>query len=82
MAVDALTSTVRAGLVTELMSKPAGRRLWPSVWPKLLAVALVVAAWQVCVWTKWKPEYVVPSPFTVFDASSRTTSAPLARGAS
>jgi NitT/TauT family transport system permease protein len=53
--------------------KPARRirtsqlsRSWNSVWPKLLAVAIFIAVWQVVVWTHWKPEVVIPSPFTVF----------------
>src|SRR3954452_10866524 len=41
-------------------------RSWNSVWPKLLAVAIFIAAWQAVVWTHWKPEVVIPSPFTVF----------------
>ena len=41
----------------------SGRRSWP----KLLAVAIFIGAWQVVVWTGWKPEYVLPSPFTVLD---------------
>ncbi len=63
MAVD----TADAVLITELMAKPARRKLWPAVWPKLLAVAIFIGAWQVVVWLHWKPEYVVPSPFTVLD---------------
>jgi NitT/TauT family transport system permease protein len=43
------------------------RKLWTALWPKLLAVALFVGAWQVVVWTGWKDEFVLPSPFTVFD---------------
>jgi NitT/TauT family transport system permease protein len=71
MAVDVADSVV----LTELMSKPAGTKLWPAVWPKLLAVAIFVGAWQLLVWSGWKPEYIIPSPFTVMrqfphDASS------------
>ncbi|HEY5076085.1 MAG TPA: ABC transporter permease subunit [Acidimicrobiia bacterium] len=61
MAVDVADAVV----IGELRSKPARAALWPSVWPKVLAVALFIGAWQVVVWTHWKPEYVVPSPFTV-----------------
>jgi NitT/TauT family transport system permease protein len=73
MAVDVGDSV----LITELMSKPAGAKLWPAVWPKLLAVALFIGAWQVLVWTGWKAEYIIPSPFTVMrqfphDAGSLT----------
>jgi NitT/TauT family transport system permease protein len=42
-------------------------KAWSALWPKLLAVALFVGAWQIVVWTGWKDEYVLPSPFTVFD---------------
>lgn len=61
MAVDAADAV----LITELLSKPARAKLWPAVWPKLLAVALFVLGWQVLVWTHWKQEYIIPSPFTV-----------------
>jgi NitT/TauT family transport system permease protein len=43
-------------------------RAWNATWPKLLAIGIVVGVWQLCVMLHLKPEYVVPSPFTVFDA--------------
>jgi NitT/TauT family transport system permease protein len=61
MAVDVADAVV----IGELRSNPARAKLWPAVWPKVLAVAIFLGAWQVLVWTHWKPEYVVPSPFTV-----------------
>jgi NitT/TauT family transport system permease protein len=42
------------------------RKLWSALWPKLLAVGLFVGGWQIIVWSGWKPEYALPSPFTVF----------------
>ena len=42
-------------------------RLWSGAWPKLLAVVLAVALWQVVVWTHWRPEYVLPGPLKVWD---------------
>jgi NitT/TauT family transport system permease protein len=42
-------------------------RVWAGTWPKLLAVGLGLLIWQVVVWTHWRPEYVLPSPWTVFD---------------
>ncbi len=42
------------------------RRIWSAVWPKLAAVALALAAWQVIVWSGWKPDYVLPGPLPVF----------------
>jgi NitT/TauT family transport system permease protein len=60
-----------AGLdALELGPAPArtalGRRVWRGAWPKLLAVAIVVLAWQLVVLAEWKPEYVLPGPGTVF----------------
>lgn len=43
------------------------RRVWLALWPKLAAVVLAVGLWQVVVWSGWRPEYVLPSPFTVLD---------------
>src|SRR5262245_58995131 len=42
-------------------------KVWAATWPKLLAVALFIGAWQVIVWTGWKSQDVLPSPFTVFN---------------
>ncbi len=41
-------------------------RAWSAAWPGLAAVAIGVFLWQCVVWSGWKPEYVLPSPFTVF----------------
>ncbi|WP_163513412.1 ABC transporter permease [Fodinicola acaciae] len=43
-----------------------GSRLWAASWPKLLAVALVFAAWQLIVWSGLKPDYILPGPAEVF----------------
>lgn len=40
-------------------------RVWAGLWPKLLAVGLFVLAWQVVVWTGWRPSYLLPGPATV-----------------
>ncbi|WP_416902487.1 ABC transporter permease [Micromonospora echinospora] len=40
-------------------------RIWSATWPKLAALAIAVGAWQVVVWTGWKPEYSLPGPVTV-----------------
>jgi NitT/TauT family transport system permease protein len=41
------------------------RRAWAAAWPKLLAVALVVAAWELVTLTGWK-HYVLKGPGPVF----------------
>jgi NitT/TauT family transport system permease protein len=41
-------------------------KIWRSAWPKLLAIALVVAAWQAVFLAEVKPIYVLPAPATVF----------------
>ena len=43
-------------------------RIWAAAWPKLLAVAIVLIAWQLVVWSGWKPEYVLPGPRAVWDS--------------
>jgi NitT/TauT family transport system permease protein len=42
------------------------RRIWAATWPKLGAVALGLAIWQVVVWSGWKPTYLFPGPGKVF----------------
>ena len=42
-------------------------RVWAALWPKLAAIALFFGVWQLLVWTGWKEEDLLPSPFTVLD---------------
>jgi NitT/TauT family transport system permease protein len=42
------------------------RRVWDGLWPKVAAAALMIAAWQIVVWSGWKPDYVLPGPGPVF----------------
>jgi len=39
--------------------------VWACLWPKLAAIALALFAWQVVVWSGWKPDYVLPGPMPV-----------------
>jgi NitT/TauT family transport system permease protein len=41
------------------------RRAWNAGWPKLAALGIVLAIWQVVVWTGWRPSYVLPGPVRV-----------------
>jgi sulfonate transport system permease protein len=41
-------------------------RIWANMWPKLAAIALALGAWQLVVWSGWKPDYVLPGPLPVF----------------
>ena len=43
-----------------------GRALWTATWPKLLAVAIFLGAWQVVVWSHWKDSFVLPGPVPTF----------------
>jgi NitT/TauT family transport system permease protein len=55
----------------ELDLRPPRRRsarLWAELWPKLLAVGIFLAFWQIVVWTGWRPEYLLPGPAKVFSA--------------
>ncbi|MBK9739524.1 MAG: ABC transporter permease [Actinobacteria bacterium] len=37
-------------------------KAWAWIWPKALAILLVLSVWQVVVWSGWRPTYVLPSP--------------------
>ena len=37
-------------------------RLWRATWPKLAAVVIGLAVWQLIVWSHWKKAYVFPGP--------------------
>jgi NitT/TauT family transport system permease protein len=52
--------------VIEERRQPPAARLWSWLWPKLAAVALFLAVWQVVVWSGWRPDYVLPGPIPVF----------------
>jgi len=69
-----MATELAAGLATrdvlETTVRPPGRmpvqRVWSWLWPKLAAIALVLGAWQVVVWSGWQPDYVLPGPVPVF----------------
>jgi NitT/TauT family transport system permease protein len=42
-------------------------RLWALLWPKLAALAFALGAWQLVVWSGWRPSYVLPGPLTVLE---------------
>jgi NitT/TauT family transport system permease protein len=46
--------------------EPTWERAWRAAWPKLAAVGIVLAAWQLTVWSGWRPSYVLPGPVRVF----------------
>jgi NitT/TauT family transport system permease protein len=57
--------------VTRTSAEPGSKtsvlgRTWAVAWPKLLAVAIVLAVWQAAVLSGWKPDYILPSPATAF----------------
>jgi NitT/TauT family transport system permease protein len=67
---DAQLSGELAGLdELEIELPPAPSHLadvWQNLWPKLAAIALALALWQLVVWSGWKPAYLLPGPGTVF----------------
>lgn len=60
MAADVLTPVVDLKAVSS--SNRFGPRAWAWIWPKALAIGLVLAAWQLVVWSGWRPAYVLPGP--------------------
>jgi sulfonate transport system permease protein len=43
----------------------SARSIWAAVWPKLLAIGLVIGVWEIIHRTGWK-KFVLPGPGTVF----------------
>lgn len=41
------------------------RRLWREAWPRLAALAFILLAWELLVWLRWRPSYVLPAPEAV-----------------
>ncbi len=66
MAADTLTPVV--DILPEPARDSTASRLWAWVWPKLLAIGLVLVAWQLVVWSGWRPEYVLPGPIPTLQA--------------
>ena len=60
MATDALTPVV--DVLPEAKKDSVLAQVWAWWWPKLLAIVIVLGAWQVVVWSGWRPEYVLPGP--------------------
>lgn len=56
--LDALETATAAG------PRRSGQ-LWSAAWPGLAATLIALAGWQAVVSSGWRPEYVLPSPFTV-----------------
>jgi NitT/TauT family transport system permease protein len=42
------------------------RRVWGAVWPKLLAIAIVLGVWELVYLSGWKSAAILPSPAAVF----------------
>jgi NitT/TauT family transport system permease protein len=53
-----------------------GRRAWAATWPKLLALAIVLGAWELVVWSGWRPSYVLPAPSAVLARLARELGQP------
>ncbi|MET8042981.1 ABC transporter permease [Micromonospora sp. NPDC005215] len=75
MANDTLTSSARtdaeiSGLdALEIAGRDKeisrGARIWAATWPKLAALTIAILAWQLVVWSGWKPPYSLPGPTEV-----------------
>jgi NitT/TauT family transport system permease protein len=66
-AAIALSDDAVAPDIVRPQGRQLGRRIWSATWPKLAAIGLALAIWQIVVWTGWRPEYALPAPATVFE---------------
>jgi NitT/TauT family transport system permease protein len=51
---------------TRVSAGDRARKIWAAVWPKLLAIAIVIAAWELVYLSGWKSAAILPSPAAVF----------------
>ncbi|MGY0231648.1 ABC transporter permease [Longispora urticae] len=67
-ATDTATEikTVDAGYAPPQPRRRRPRSLWASVWPKLLALGIVLLIWQIAIWTEFRPPYALASPVDSF----------------
>jgi NitT/TauT family transport system permease protein len=61
MSADVLTPVVDEPATVPPGSGP-GRAVWAWIWPKALAILLVLGTWQLIYLSGWRPDYVLPSP--------------------
>jgi len=47
------------------------RRIFAAAWPKVAALGIALAAWELIVLSGWKPEYALPGPVAVFEELGR-----------
>jgi len=53
-------------LETEIVVKKSFvQKFWPRFWPKIAALAIVIALWQLVVASHWRPDYIFPGPKAV-----------------
>ena len=65
-----LTSELRMSEVPRTGPHPVRKsaaRVWSNLWPKLGAVVLAVAIWQLIVWSGWRPQSALPGPWPVLE---------------
>jgi NitT/TauT family transport system permease protein len=56
--------------------RPRWRRAWSAIWPKAIATAIVLVAWELVVLSGWRPSYVLPSPWAVLSRVAAEASSP------
>jgi NitT/TauT family transport system permease protein len=70
----ALADEIRGIDNLELPLRPHRARLagvWSALWPKLAAIGLFLAAWQLVVVLRLRPDYVLPGPAPVLERLAR-----------
>jgi NitT/TauT family transport system permease protein len=73
-ALDALESAPRP-------RRALSQRVWRGLWPRLSAVAIALAAWQVVALSGWRPDYLLPGPAPVLRRLGLDLTQPLFYGA-
>ncbi|HVE98518.1 MAG TPA: ABC transporter permease, partial [Mycobacteriales bacterium] len=63
MSADLLSSSVEPAPAADFRrTRSLARAAWEAAWPKLAAVGVLLAVWQLLVWSGWRPDTVLPAP--------------------
>ena len=73
-ALDALESAPRP-------RRALSQRVWRGLWPRLSAVAIALAAWQLVALSGWRPDYLLPGPAPVLRRLGLDLTQPIFYGA-
>jgi NitT/TauT family transport system permease protein len=63
--VDTISGLDALEIASQEKVQSRATKIWAATWPKVAALGIVLAIWQLAVWTEWQPPWVLPGPVAV-----------------